>query len=74
MQETHDVHHDAGAFGFASGFVIAIGALVLAAIIAGIVLLAAQPWEDDGGTADTPNVPGIEEPVGGDTGGAQPAQ
>jgi hypothetical protein len=77
MAHTHDTHaHDGSAegafFGFTSGIMMVIVAIVLAAVIGLIALFAIQPWDDDGGT-NTPNVPGVNEPVenpgGGDTGG-----
>ena len=74
MAHTHpDVHthrdEAAASTGIATGFMVALAAFVIAAVIAGIVLLIAQPWDDDGAVIDTPAVPGIEEPASGDADG-----
>ena len=67
MTQVHETyhHHDEGVgFGMATGMMLALGALLAAVVIAGIALLVAQPWDDDGNPS-TPNVPGIEQPVDG---------
>jgi hypothetical protein len=70
MTHVHDTYHEdvAAGFGIATGYMFAILALVVAAVIAGVVLLAAHPWDDES-NAPPNNNPGIEQPAnqGGDT-------
>lgn len=70
-------HHDEGVgFGFTTGFMLMIAAILAAAVIAGIALLVVQPWDDDGGS-NAPSVP-VEQPVDqvppGDTAPEAPSQ
>jgi hypothetical protein len=63
MAHAHDTyHHDEGVgFGIVTGFMLMIAAILAAAVIAGIALLVAQPWDDDGGS-NAPSAP-VEQPV-----------
>ncbi len=67
MAHTEAHHGDGTGAGFLSGMTLAIAAIVLALVVAGIVLLVAQPWDDDGGNGITNNnnVPGVNEPDAG---------
>src|SRR4029078_6733658 len=71
MAHTHDdVHRDVevierdGGAGVTAGMLVAIGALIVFAIIA-LSVLYARPWDDNNSNNNTPNVPGISDNSGG---------
>ena len=82
MAHAHEVHGsvDGTGAGFLSGFTLAIAALILALVVGGIVLLATQPWDHNGGSNGITNnnsVPANNQPAnGGNTSGGanQPAR
>jgi hypothetical protein len=50
----HVVREDVSGAALGMGFIVALGTIILLAVLALAVLFAVQPWDDDGGVAETP--------------------